>query len=121
METKPEERKSNAGRNPYDAILKFKIVVLRATNSLMSRPVPDSTCAFSIWNSRTPCRMPPRSGEALAQAALIDKLFARFGQHLDAESYIGLRVASQAPKRYPIGGAPGPRALHLFAQIVRSS
>jgi hypothetical protein len=27
-ETKPEERKSNAGRKPYDAILKFKIVVL---------------------------------------------------------------------------------------------
>ena len=26
-ETKPEERKSNAGRKPYDAILKFKIVV----------------------------------------------------------------------------------------------
>ena len=28
-ETKPEERKSNAGRKPYDAILKFKIVVLQ--------------------------------------------------------------------------------------------
>jgi hypothetical protein len=27
-ETKPEERKSNAGRKPYDTILKFKIVVL---------------------------------------------------------------------------------------------
>jgi hypothetical protein len=28
-ETKPEERKSNAGRKPYDTILKFKIVVLQ--------------------------------------------------------------------------------------------
>jgi hypothetical protein len=28
-ETKPEERRSNAGRKPYDAILKFKIVVLQ--------------------------------------------------------------------------------------------
>ena len=28
-ETKPEEKKSNAGRKPYDAILKFKIVVLQ--------------------------------------------------------------------------------------------
>jgi hypothetical protein len=27
-ETKPEERKSNAGRKPYDTILKLKIVVL---------------------------------------------------------------------------------------------
>ena len=26
-ETKPEERKSNAGRKPYDPILKFKIMV----------------------------------------------------------------------------------------------
>jgi IS5 family transposase len=28
-ETKPEERKSNAGRKPYDTILKFKILVLQ--------------------------------------------------------------------------------------------
>jgi len=28
--TGPEERKSNAGRKPYDAILKFKIVVLQS-------------------------------------------------------------------------------------------
>src|SRR5881296_1622172 len=31
-ETKPEERKSNAGRKPYDTILKFKIVVLPLHN-----------------------------------------------------------------------------------------
>src|ERR1700704_592312 len=30
-ETEPEERKSNAGRKPYDALLKFKIVVHRST------------------------------------------------------------------------------------------
>ena len=29
-ETKPEERKSNAGRKPYDTILKFKIMVLQS-------------------------------------------------------------------------------------------
>src|SRR5262245_10830192 len=33
-ETKPEERKSNAGRKPYDAILKFKIVVLQSLHNL---------------------------------------------------------------------------------------
>jgi hypothetical protein len=39
-ETKPEERKGNAGRKPYDAILKFKIVVLQSlhNDSLTSRP-----------------------------------------------------------------------------------
>src|SRR6266446_10988107 len=32
--TKPEERKSNAGRTPYDTILKFKIVVLQSLHNL---------------------------------------------------------------------------------------
>src|SRR4029077_17841394 len=33
-ETKPEERKSNAGRKPYDAILKLKMVVLQPIHKL---------------------------------------------------------------------------------------
>ena len=33
-ETKPDERKSNAGRKPYDAILKFKILVLQSLHNL---------------------------------------------------------------------------------------
>src|SRR5260370_41287402 len=33
-ETKPEERKSNAGRKPYDTILEFKIVVLQSRDNL---------------------------------------------------------------------------------------
>src|SRR5258705_4330389 len=32
-ETKPEERKSNAGRKPYDTILKFKIAPLHSITS----------------------------------------------------------------------------------------
>jgi IS5 family transposase len=28
--TEPQERKSNAGRKPYDAILKFKVLVLQS-------------------------------------------------------------------------------------------
>jgi transposase, IS5 family len=32
--TKPEERKSNAGRKPYDTILKLKIVVLQSLYNL---------------------------------------------------------------------------------------
>src|SRR4030088_2548407 len=96
-ETKPEERKSNAGRKPYDTILKFKIVVLQSLHNLsdeqteylirdrrsfmrfldleLEDPVPDATM---IWLFR----------EALAQAGLIDKLFERFGQHLEAKGYI---------------------------------
>ena len=96
-ETKPEERKSSADRKPYDAILKFKIVVLQSLHNLsdeqteylirdrlsfmrfldleLEDPVPDAT---TIWLFR----------EALAKAGLIDKLFERFGQHLEAKGYI---------------------------------
>ena len=96
-ETKPEERKSNAGRKPYDAILKFKIVVLQSLYNLsdeqteflirdrlsfmrfldlgLEDAVPDAT---TIWLFR----------EALVEAGLIDKLFDRFSQHLRVKGYI---------------------------------
>jgi transposase, IS5 family len=96
-DTKPEERKSSAGRRPYDAILKFKVLVLQSLHNLsdeqteylirdrlsfmrfldleLEDAVPDAT---TIWLFR----------EALAQAGLIDRLFERFGQHLEAEGYI---------------------------------
>ena len=96
-ETKPEERKSNAGRKPYDAILKFKIVVLQSLYNLsdeqteflirdrlsfmrfldlgLEDAVPDAT---TIWLFR----------EALVEAGLIDKLFDRFSQQLQAKGYI---------------------------------
>ncbi len=96
-ETRPEERKSNAGRKPYDAILKFKIVVLQSLYNLsdeqteflirdrlsfmrfldlgLEDTVPDAT---TLWLFR----------EALVEAKLIDTLFDRFGQHLAAKGYI---------------------------------
>src|SRR6266511_55879 len=82
---------------PYDTILKVKIMVLQSLHNLsddrteylirdrisfmrfldleLEDSVPDAT---TIWLFR----------EALAQAGLIDKLFERFGQHLEAEGYI---------------------------------
>jgi transposase, IS5 family len=96
-EMKPEERKSNAGRKPYDAILKFKVLVLQGLYNLsdeqteflirdrlsfmrfldlgLQDEVPDAT---TMWLFR----------EALAQAGLIEVLFERFGQHLEAKGYI---------------------------------
>ena len=96
-ETKLEDRKSNAGRKPYDAILKFKILVLQSLYNLsdgqteflirdrlsfmrfldlgFEDAVPDAT---TIWLFR----------EALVEAGLIDKLFDRFSQHLRAKGYI---------------------------------
>jgi IS5 family transposase len=94
---KPEERKSNAGRKPYDAVLMLKILVLQTLYNLadeqleylirdrlsfmrflglgLEDEVPDAT---TVWLFR----------EALVQAGLIEKLFALFGQHLQAKGYI---------------------------------
>jgi len=92
-----KERKSSAGRKPYDAILKFKILVLQSLHNLsdeqteflirdrlsfmrfldlgLEDAVPDAT---TIWLFR----------EALVEAGVIDKLFERFGQHLQAKGYL---------------------------------
>lgn len=91
------ERKSNAGRKPYDAMLKFKILVLQSLYNLsdeqteflirdrlsfmrfldlgLEDPVPDAT---TIWLFR----------EALVAAGLVDQLFDRFGQHLEAKGFL---------------------------------
>ena len=120
-ETKPEERKSNAGRKPYDTILKFKIVVLQSLHNLsderteylirdrisfmrfldlgLEDPVPDAT---TIWLFR----------EALAQAGLVDKLFARFGPMMKAVDFtdrlheIKCPMLNVVPGHDPLG-APG--------------
>jgi IS5 family transposase len=96
-ESKPEERKSAAGRKGYDAILKFKMLVLAALYNLsdeqlemqvrdrlsfmrfldlgLEHPVPDAT---TIWLFR----------EALVEAKLIDELFSLFSRHLEAKGYV---------------------------------
>ena len=96
-ETKAEDRKSAAGRKGYDAVLKFRMLVLAALYNLsdeqleiqvrdrlsfmrfldlgLEHPVPDAT---TIWLFR----------EALVTAGLVDKLFERFGQHLAVKGYL---------------------------------
>jgi transposase, IS5 family len=93
----PEERKSNAGRKPFDAVLMFKVLVLQTLYNLsdeqveyqirdrisfmrflglgLEDPVPDAT---TVWLFR----------EALAKAGLMKTLFERFNRHLDAKGYI---------------------------------
>jgi IS5 family transposase len=94
---KPEERKSNAGRKPYDAVVLFKVLVLQSLYNLsdeqmefmirdrltfmrflrlgLEDPVPDAT---TIWLFR----------EQLARAGLIEPLFDLFDQHLQAKGYV---------------------------------
>ena len=92
-----EERKSNAGRKPFDAVMMFKILVLQTLYNLadeqveyqirdrlsfmrflglgLEDTVPDAT---TVWLFR----------EALARAGLVKRLFERFTGHLNAKGYI---------------------------------
>jgi transposase, IS5 family len=91
------ERKSNAGRKPFDAVMMFKILVLQSLYNLadehveylirdrlsfmrflglgLEDTVPDAT---TVWLFR----------EALAKAGLVKTLFDRFNHYLDAKGYI---------------------------------
>jgi transposase, IS5 family len=95
--TKPEDRKSPAGRKGYDPLLKFKMIVLQSLYNLSDEqleiqvrdrlsfmrflglglrdPVPDAT---TIWLFR----------EVLVEAKLIDKLFDMFSRHLAVKGFI---------------------------------
>jgi transposase, IS5 family len=95
--TAEESRKSKAGRKPIDALVLLRMLVLQSLYNLsddqieyqvrdrlsftrflglgIEDGIPDGT---TLWLFR----------EKLAKAGLIDKLFERFGQHLEARGYI---------------------------------
>src|SRR3974390_1754094 len=91
------EKKSPGGRKPIDAMVMFRMLVLQSLYNLSDEQIeyqvrdrlsftrflglgiedgiPDGT---TLWLFR----------ETLAKAGLVDKLFERFGQHLEAKGYI---------------------------------
>jgi IS5 family transposase len=95
--TPEAEKKSSAGRKPFDAILMFRMLILQSLYNLSDEQieyqvrdrmsfarflglefeddVPDGT---TLWLFR----------EKLAQAGLVETLFERFNQHLNAKGYI---------------------------------
>jgi transposase, IS5 family len=95
--TPAKEKKSGAGRKPIDVIVMFRMLVLQSLYYLSDEQaeyqvrdrlsftrflrlgfedsVPDGT---TLWLFR----------EALAKAGLIERLFERFGHHLEAKGYI---------------------------------
>ena len=95
--TPEDEKKSNAGRKPTDVLVMFRMLVLASLYNLADEQVeyqvrdrlsftrflklgfedriPDGT---TLWLFR----------EKLAKAGLMDNLFERFGQHLEAKGYI---------------------------------
>jgi transposase, IS5 family len=95
--TPEETKKSKAGRKPIDAIVMFRMLILQSLYNLsddqaeyqvgdrlsftrflklgIEDRIPDGT---TLWLFR----------EKLAKAGLIQTLFKRFGQHLEAKGYI---------------------------------
>jgi transposase, IS5 family len=95
--TPASEKRSSAGRKPIDVMVMFRMLVLQSLYNLSDEQVeyqvrdrlsftrflglgiedgiPDGT---TLWLFR----------ESLAKAGLIEKLFERFGQHLEAKGYI---------------------------------
>ena len=95
--TPEAEKKSRAGRKPFDALLMFRMLILQSLFNLsddqieyqvrdrmsftrflgleFEDDIPDGT---TLWVFR----------EKLAQAGLVEKLFDRFNQHLTAKGYI---------------------------------
>ena len=95
--TPGSEKKSTAGRKPIDVLVMFRMLVLQSLYNLsdeqveyqvldrftftrflglgMEDSIPDGT---TLWRFR----------ETLAKAGLIEKLFERFGQHLEAKGYL---------------------------------
>jgi transposase, IS5 family len=96
---RPEERKSPAGRKPWDAVVMFKAIVLCALYNLsdeqveyqlrdrlsfmrflglgLEDAVPDAT---TVWLYR----------ERLAQAGAIEELFAAFDGHLREQGWLAM-------------------------------
>jgi transposase, IS5 family len=95
--TPVNEKKSTAGRKPIDVMVMFRMLVLQSLYNLSDEQIeyqvrdrlsftrflglgiedgiPDGT---TLWLFR----------ETLAKAGLVEKLFERFGQHLEAKGYI---------------------------------
>ena len=95
--TPAQEKKSTAGRKPIDVMVMFRMLVLQSLYNLSDEQVeyqvrdrlsftrflrlgiedriPDGT---TLWLFR----------ETLGKAGLIEKLFERFSQHLEAKGYI---------------------------------
>ena len=95
----PEERKSRAGRKPWDTVVMFKAIVLCELYNLsdeqfeyqlrdrlsfmrflglgLEDPAPDAT---TVWLYR----------EQLVRAGLVDELFDAFDAHLKAQGWLAM-------------------------------
>ena len=95
--TPEDAKKSRAGRKPFDALVMFRMLVLQSLYNLS-----DEQIEYQVWDRATFTRfvglgledsIPDGTTlwlfrEKLARAGLIDRLFDRFDQHLNAKGYV---------------------------------
>jgi IS5 family transposase len=95
--TPDEAKKSPAGRKPTDAIVLFRMLVLQALYNLSDEEtefqVNDRMSFGRFIDKGLEARIPDATTlwlfrEKLAKAGLIEKLFGRFDQHLEAKGYV---------------------------------
>jgi IS5 family transposase len=95
--TADEAKKSNAGRKQIDALVLFRMLVLQSLYNLSDEQIEyqvrDRLSFTRFLGLGFENRIPDGTTlllfrEKLAKAGLIDKLFERFGRHLEAKGYI---------------------------------
>ena len=95
--TPEDAKKSTAGRKPIDAIVMFRMLILQSLYNLSDEQVEYQVCDRMSFTRFLKLgiedRVPDGTTlwlfrEKLAKAGLIETLFERFGQHLEAKGYI---------------------------------
>ncbi len=91
------ERKSNAGRKPYDVIVMFKLLVLQSLYNLgdeqVEYQVRDRLSFMRFLGLSLEDRIPDATTlwlfrESLIEHALIEPLFKQFNRYLDRQGYV---------------------------------
>ena len=91
-----KQRKSKAGRKPYDSLLLFKILILQSLYNLsdeqMEYQIRDRLSFMRFLELRMEDKVPDATTvwlyrERLVELGLLDTLFKRFAAYLDAEGY----------------------------------
>lgn len=91
------ERKSNAGRKPYDVIMMFKLLVLQSLYNLSDEQVEfqvrDRLSFMRFLGLSLEDRVPDATTlwlfrESLVEHDLIEPLFRQFNRYLDAQGYV---------------------------------
>lgn len=112
------ERKSLAGRPPFDAILMFKILILQSLYNLsddaIEYQIRDRLSFMRFLGLGLDSRVPDAKTiwlfrEKLTRAGLTERLFARFDAHLNAQGFTARKgqivdasiVAAPRPRRSP--------------------